>query len=48
MAPLPHGFEHGQQRSILALTKDVEKQREALGNGAKISGGLEIIKEIQV
>lgn len=47
VAPIPHAFDHGEERNILAFTKDVDMQKEARVLGATLAGGIELIKDIQ-
>lgn len=47
VAPIPHAFDHGEERNILAFTKDVDMQKEARDLGATLAGGIELIKDIQ-
>lgn len=47
IAPMPHKFEHGEQRTILTFTKDLDMQRAATEAGATVVGGIELIKEVQ-
>lgn len=36
---IPHTFDHGEERSILAFTKDVDVQKEIREAGAALVGG---------
>ncbi|XP_017783589.1 PREDICTED: 50S ribosomal protein L1 [Nicrophorus vespilloides] len=47
IAPMPNGFDHGEQRSIIAFTKNEEYQEQAKALGATIVGGLDLIREVQ-
>lgn len=44
---LPHPFDHGQSRTILAFCKTPEVQDVAREAGAQYAGGKELIKQIQ-
>lgn len=44
---IPHKFDHGEERSIIAFAKTPEVQQEASDAGAGLSGGVELIKQIQ-
>jgi large subunit ribosomal protein L1 len=48
MVAIPHGFNHGNSRSILAFVKTSEQQKEAMQAGASMAGGADIIRDIQV
>lgn len=48
IACLPHSFDHGQSRKILAFCKTPEVQDIARAAGAQYAGGKELIKQIQV
>lgn len=48
IACLPHSFDHGQSRKILAFCKAPETQDIAREAGALSVGGKELIKQIQV
>lgn len=45
---MPHSFDHGQSRKILAFCKSPEVQEIARAAGAQYAGGKELIKMIQV
>lgn len=47
MAMIPHKFDHGENRQILAFTKNNEHISEAREAGATLVGGVELIKDIQ-
>ncbi|CAL1680077.1 unnamed protein product [Lasius platythorax] len=47
IACLPHSFDHGQSRKILAFCKTPEVQDIARAAGAQYAGGKELIKQIQ-
>lgn len=47
VAVMPHVFDHGQERQILAFTKEEELQQAARDAGAALVGGVELVKEIQ-
>ncbi|XP_029661895.1 uncharacterized protein LOC115234732 [Formica exsecta] len=47
IACLPHSFDHGQSRKILAFCKTPEVQEIARAAGAQCAGGKELIKQIQ-
>jgi large subunit ribosomal protein L1 len=47
IAAVPFKFEHGEERTIVAFSKDVAVQKEALDAGAELAGGVELIKQIQ-
>lgn len=47
MAMIPHKFDHGDDRKILAFTKDNNLIAEARKAGATLVGGVELIKDIQ-
>lgn len=44
---IPHMFDHGEERTIIAFTKEPEQQKEATKAGAQLAGGVELIKNIQ-
>nr|CAH7757949.1 unnamed protein product [Callosobruchus chinensis] len=44
---IPHKFDHGEQRTVLAFCKTSEMQQSAMDAGAQLSGGTELIKQIQ-
>ncbi|XP_071565001.1 large ribosomal subunit protein uL1 [Temnothorax nylanderi] len=44
---LPHGFDHGQNRKVLAFCKTTEMEDIAREAGAHFAGGKQIIKQIQ-
>lgn len=44
---IPHKFSHGEDRTIIAFAKSPEIQREAADAGAHLSGGVDLIKQIQ-
>lgn len=48
IACVPHSFDHGQSRKILAFCKSPEVQQIARTAGAQYAGGKELIKQIQV
>ncbi|EFN65697.1 39S ribosomal protein L1, mitochondrial [Camponotus floridanus] len=47
IACVPHSFDHGQSRKILAFCKSPEVQQIARTAGAQYAGGKELIKQIQ-
>ncbi|XP_066251366.1 large ribosomal subunit protein uL1 [Euwallacea similis] len=47
IAAIPHKFNHGGERSIIVFAKNVESQEEARKEGAQLSGGVDLIKQIQ-
>ncbi|KAF2905057.1 hypothetical protein ILUMI_01120 [Ignelater luminosus] len=47
IASMPHKFDHGEDRSIVAFAKSEEMQKEAKAAGADLVGGVELIKDIQ-
>jgi ribosomal protein L1 len=47
IAAIPFKFDHGEERTIVAFSKDVAVQKEALDAGAELAGGVELIKQIQ-
>jgi large subunit ribosomal protein L1 len=47
IAAVPFKFDHGEERTIVAFSKDVAVQKEALDAGAELAGGVELIKQIQ-
>nr|CAI5868231.1 unnamed protein product [Callosobruchus analis] len=44
---IPHKFDHGEPRAVLAFCKTLEMQQTAMEAGAQLSGGTELIKQIQ-
>lgn len=44
---IPHRFDHGEERSILALSKSSEIYDDIRNAGAQLVGGLDLIKSIQ-
>lgn len=46
MAMIPHKFDHGDERKILAFTKENNLIAEARQAGASLVGGVELIKDI--
>lgn len=44
---MPHKFDHGEERSIIAFSKTPENQDIAREAGAQLSGGPDMIKQIQ-
>ncbi|KAK9876403.1 hypothetical protein WA026_012714 [Henosepilachna vigintioctopunctata] len=42
-----HKFDHGEERKIIAFAKDIDSQQLAIRAGAQLTGGVELIKEIQ-
>ncbi|XP_055850966.1 39S ribosomal protein L1, mitochondrial [Episyrphus balteatus] len=46
MAMIPHKFDHGDERKILAFTKENHLIAEARQAGASLVGGVELIKDI--
>lgn len=47
MAPIQHGFNHGEDRTVLVFTKGQENVEIAQKAGATLVGGPELIKDIQ-
>ncbi|KAK9679653.1 hypothetical protein QE152_g39822 [Popillia japonica] len=47
IAGIPHKFEHGEERKILAFTKDTQALDEIRKAGAELAGSAELIKEFQ-
>ncbi|KAG5864915.1 hypothetical protein JTB14_017006 [Gonioctena quinquepunctata] len=47
IAGIPHKFDQGEERPVLAFGKTSELQKEAVDAGAQLSGGVELIKQIQ-
>ncbi|KAJ8937493.1 hypothetical protein NQ314_011883 [Rhamnusium bicolor] len=47
IAAIPHKFDNGEDRTIIAFSKSAECQKEASEAGAQLSGGVELIKQIQ-
>lgn len=47
-AMIPHGFDHGEDRSILVFCKSPADKEAAEIAGATLVGGTEIIKDIEV
>ncbi|CAH2008224.1 unnamed protein product [Acanthoscelides obtectus] len=43
----PHRFDHGEERAVIAFCKDPDLQQSAVEAGAQLSGGVELIKQIQ-
>ncbi|RZF43469.1 hypothetical protein LSTR_LSTR001730 [Laodelphax striatellus] len=46
-ALVPHGFNHGEDRSILVFCKSKEEREAAENAGATLVGGVEVIKDIE-
>lgn len=44
---IPHKFEHGEERTILAFSKLVDTYEDIRNAGAQLVGGVELIKDIQ-
>lgn len=44
---IPYRFDHGDERNVLAFCKSMENQKIALDAGAQVSGGVDLIKQIQ-
>lgn len=44
---VPHTFEHGEDRSVIAFSKTDEDHAAAKNAGASLSGGVDLIKQIQ-
>ncbi|RZB39391.1 mitochondrial ribosomal protein L1, partial [Asbolus verrucosus] len=44
---IPHKFDHGEERAIIAFSKTAEAQKEALDAGAQLAGGVDLIKQVQ-
>ncbi|CAG9772235.1 unnamed protein product [Ceutorhynchus assimilis] len=47
IAAIPHKFDHGEERTIIAFAKTLESQKEASDAGAQLAGGAELVKQIQ-
>ncbi|KAJ8954952.1 hypothetical protein NQ318_000382 [Aromia moschata] len=47
IAAVPHKYDHGEERTVIAFSKTPELQKEAIDAGAQLSGGVELIKQIQ-
>jgi large subunit ribosomal protein L1 len=47
MAMIPHGFDHGEDRKIIAFVKGQDLIKEATDAGAALVGGVELIKDLQ-
>ncbi|KAF5300097.1 hypothetical protein FQA39_LY11289 [Lamprigera yunnana] len=47
MLSIPHKFDHGQSRTIIVFTKEPQVQIDVRNAGADLSGGIELIKELQ-
>ncbi|KAJ3647279.1 hypothetical protein Zmor_019165 [Zophobas morio] len=47
IAAIPHKFEHGDERAIIAFSKTASVRQEALDAGAQLAGGVDLIKQIQ-
>lgn len=45
---LPHVFDHGQNRKVIAFCKSSEMEDIARNAGAHFAGGKQLIKQIQV
>lgn len=45
---MPHIFDHGEKRNVIAFAKTEEIKNLALNAGAEVVGGKEIITQIQV
>lgn len=45
---LPHPYDHGEDRTILAFCQSAEMMEEARNAGAMLVGGKEVIKSIEV
>jgi len=45
---LPHSYDHGEDRTILAFCQSTEMMEEARNAGAMLVGGKEVIKSIEV
>lgn len=43
---LPHEFDHGEKRTILAFAKDIKQQAAALEAGADTAGGPDLVKKV--
>lgn len=48
MLELPHAYDHGEDRTILAFCESAEMMEEARNAGALLVGGKDIIKSIEV
>lgn len=48
MIELPHPYEHGEDRTILAFCQSTEMMEEARNAGAMMVGGRDVIKSIEV
>ena len=47
MALIPHKFDHGEERTVLAFAKGQENLKAASEAGATLVGGSELVKDIQ-
>ena len=47
MVEIPHTFEHGGERTVIAFTKNPEEAEQLRSVGVQLAGGEELIKEIQ-
>lgn len=47
MAPVQHSFKHGEERTILVFAKSQESLEIARNAGATLTGGPELVKDIQ-
>ncbi|XP_050303730.1 39S ribosomal protein L1, mitochondrial [Anthonomus grandis grandis] len=47
IAAVPHPFDHGEDRAIIAFAKNPESIKEAKDAGASLAGGVDLIKQIQ-
>ncbi|CAH0553170.1 unnamed protein product [Brassicogethes aeneus] len=44
---VPYNFDHGEERTIVVFSKNPDEQNEAITAGATLSGGSDLIKQIQ-
>lgn len=47
IAPMPYTFDHGEERNVMFLARTQEVLQEAQKAGATLTGGVELIKNIQ-
>lgn len=47
VAAIPHKFDHGEERSVIAFSKLTDTYEEIRNAGAQLVGGVDIIKAIQ-
>lgn len=44
---IPHKFEHGEERTVIAFSKSTDTYDDIRNAGAQLVGGVELIKNIQ-